>query len=259
MKKIIAVLIAFMILVMCSSCSNQKESSNSADSGEVEPAAKKKIPVFSSVAVGDVITFGHYEQDNNLYNGPEAIDWLVLDVQEGKALLMSKYGLDVKPYNTEKVDITWEECSLRSWLNNDFMNTAFSLEEQSVILTTELDNTATPGYDERTTFGGNNTKDKLFLLSFVEANKYLGLTDVHEDLVSLRVAPTAYAIANGAGVDEERYWLTEDGDPTGGWELRSPGSKQYYVIGVNGAGSICYYNVNENYTVNRPAFWLKLD
>ena len=66
------------------------------------------------VSVGDIVTFGSYEQDNNLSNGKEAIEWLVLDIQDGKALLLSKYGLETKEYNTGDYEITWERSTLRS-------------------------------------------------------------------------------------------------------------------------------------------------
>ena len=55
----------------------------------------------STVRIGDIVTFGRYEQDNNLDNGPEEIDWIVLDIQGDKALLLSKYGLDAKQYNRQ--------------------------------------------------------------------------------------------------------------------------------------------------------------
>ena len=56
--------------------------------------------------IGGIVTFGRYEQDGNEENGPEGIEWIVLDVQDGKVLLLSKYGLEVKPYNTEHTEHT---------------------------------------------------------------------------------------------------------------------------------------------------------
>ena len=52
------------------------------------------------LAVGSIITFGAYEQDNNTRNGKEPIEWQVLEIKGGRALLISKYGLDAKRYNT---------------------------------------------------------------------------------------------------------------------------------------------------------------
>ena len=85
-------------------------------------AARKKA--FGTV--GNSVSFGSYEQDNNPANGKEEIEWIVLDVQGDRSLLISKYALDCKKYNTEWTDGTWESCSLRKWLNSDFLNAAFS-------------------------------------------------------------------------------------------------------------------------------------
>ena len=119
MKKLLSIIL--ILVILCVSAVAMAENTNQDSSG---------------ISAGDVVTFGHYEQDNNLDNGPEAIEWIVLDMQEGKALLLSKYGLDAIPYNTEYVNITWEQCTLRTWLNQDFLKTAFDEKEQSAILTT---------------------------------------------------------------------------------------------------------------------------
>ena len=210
------------------------------------------------VAAGDVITFGHYEQDNDLDNGPEPVDWIVLDVQDGKALLLSKYGLDDIPYNTDWADISWEECTLRTWLNSDFLNSAFTAEEQSAILTTDVDNSSAQGNSEWSTSGGNNTQDQVFLLSCVEANKYLDVSFVSYGINDdNRVAPTAYAIARGTWGSDE--YKTADGLPAGWWWLRSPGQDQNYAARVDYDGSLLISAVNKKDGVVRPAFWISLE
>ena len=83
-----------------------------------------------------ILTFGKYEQDNNPDNGPEEIEWIVLEEHDGNLLLLSRYGLDAVPYNDEGAETTWEESTLRSWMNSDFLETAFTPEEQSAILVT---------------------------------------------------------------------------------------------------------------------------
>ena len=169
----------------------------------------------------------------------------MLDIQDGKALLLSRQGLEVKPYNAEYTDVTWETCTLRSWLNNEFLNAAFSAEEQSAILTTTVDNSDAQGRSDYDTSGGNNTEDQVFLLSIMEANLYL------DDRTGARaiVTPTAYAIAMGA----ETY---EDGTASG-WLLRSPGYQQNYVATY---GSFFYgCSVDDGTVVIRPAFWLDLE
>ena len=209
-----------------------------------------------------MITFGYYEQDNNLDNGPEPIEWIVLDVQDGKALLLSKYGLDAKLYNDEFADVTWEACTLRTWLNSDFLNAAFSETEQRVILLTDVDNSDDQGFDWTTIVrnqitGGNNTQDFIFLLSYAEANRYLGVIWEGDSNTKSRVTPTAYAMANGA-----RTWnkdLTADGEPAGWWWLRSPGYNQSNAAYVHSGGSLGGRNAYSGGGVARPALWANLE
>ncbi len=211
--------------------------------------------------VGNIVTIGRYEQDNDLTNGPEEIEWIVLDVTEDKALLLSKYGLDAKQYHKKYAGITWEECSLRDWLNNEFINEAFSGEEQAAILLTKVDNSSEQGYSEWDTDGGNDTQDKIFLLSCAEANKYLDVTYDNNNNLKARVVPTPYAIAHGAWTNYQ--WKTADGEDAGRWWLRSPGRHQYRAAFVYGAGSLRSTHVtssNDHFGGNtvRPALWLNL-
>ncbi len=210
------------------------------------------------IQVGNIVTFGHYEQDNNLSNGSEAIEWIVLDVHDGKALLLSRYGLDAKPYNTEFTDITWEKCTLRSWLNNEFLRTAFSSEEQTAILITTVDNSANQhhiGFGWCTN-GGNNTQDKVFLLSCAEVEQYLS---VKQDFRSTeaRVTPTEYAIK--AGADANDTYKTADGSMAGWWWLRSPGYHQHSGAAVDSAGVLSHFSSSFDTGIVRPALWLNLN
>ena len=121
--------------------------------------------------VGNIVRFGHYEQDNNLDNGSEEIEWIVLDAQKGRSLLISKYGLEAKPYNTTLARVTWETCTLRNWLNSDFMKATFEAKEQSAILKMTVDNSKSQGYSGYNTDGGKNTQDQIFLLSYSNSTK----------------------------------------------------------------------------------------
>ena len=223
-------------------------------------------------SAADVTFFGSYEQDNKTANGAEAIEWLVLDVQDGNALLISKYGLDAKPYNTEDTDVTWETCTLRKWLNTDtteekcFLSTAFSSTEQDAILTTTVDNSSSQCYSGWSTSGGNNTTDKIFLLSYTEANKYFEVQYVDGTVVTeytkSRVLPTAYAVAQGVWtnehykVDSSVYGST---GAAGSWWLRSPGSRQHEAAFVHSTGTLANYTVDNIYVSVRSAMWLKLE
>ena len=223
------------------------------------------------VSVGDIITFGTYEQDNLTIFGPEPIEWIVLDVQDGKALLLSRYGLYPKPYNTDWVYVTWEDCTLRTWLNDDFLNEAFNPEEQSSILITEVDNSDAQGFDWTTvegdgTTGGNNTEDRIFLLSCAEADRYLGVKCHNIDAgdnVQSRVAPTKYAISNRAfadyGDEDRAACKTSDGKRAGWWWLRSPGDYQANAAVVSQFGSFTTKYADNEFICVRPALWVNLE
>ncbi len=192
---------------------------------------------------GDTVFFGAYEQDNNTSNGKEDVEWLVLEVKDGKALVVSKYALDCKQYNTSNTDVTWETCTLRKWLNNDFINAAFSSYEKAMIPT------VTVSADKNSTNPGNATQDQVFLLSITEANKYFGSDSARQ------CKPTDYAFANGA------YVNSVNGNC--GWWLRSPGVTQYsahsaaYVHnsgGVYESGS----DVDIGTSAVRPAMWISI-
>ena len=207
-------------------------------------------------SVGNYVTFGHYPQTSG-GNDNTPIEWLVLARDGNKALLISRYGLDAKPYNEKWVDITWEKCTLRTWLNGTFLNKAFTAAEQKGILLTNVDNGSSQGYSGYSTNGGNNTQDRVFLLSYAEANKYLGVTDDDGKNTKSRVAPTAYANKQGAYTYSSTK--TADGAAAGWWWLRSPGYIQYYAAFVTTAGSLRSYYVYEDDAVVRPALWINLE
>ncbi len=216
------------------------------DSAEQIENCKRLI--LTNATVGDYIYFGSYEQNNNTTNGTEKIEWLVLDKQDNKILVISKYGLDAKPYNKEHVDITWEKCTLRSWLNGDFYNTAFSSDEKKAVAETSVSADKNPEYD---TNPGNNTTDNVFLLSINEVNKYFSSDSARQ------CAPTDYAIAQGAYANSD---YKVDGKAACVWWLRSPGSNQRIAAFVNLDGAIyCWGNkVSSDNDCVRPALWINV-
>ncbi len=206
--------------------------------------SEKKVP--TTVAVGDILTFGRYEQDSNLNNGMEPLEWIVLDYDEteNKALLLSRFGLDAKPYHREDTTITWENCFLRSWLNGAFLETAFTEEERHAILKTDVDNSKRQGNSGWNTDGGSNTMDQFFLLSYQEVSeKYF----MNGESRTCKVTP--YAISSGVYTSNGNGW----------WWLRSPGRSQNYAARVVSDGSLGNGVVNFDRGCVRPACWLKLD
>ena len=100
-----------------------------------------------------------------------------MSVEDGKILAVSLYSLDCIPYNEEFTEVTWEDCSLRKWLNEDFYNAAFSISEKNLIPVVTLENDDHPMLH---TDGGNDTEDKVFCLSLEETEKYFGEYDKAE-------------------------------------------------------------------------------
>ena len=214
----------------------------------VKPTATPKplsdMEKISKADVGDYVTFGAYEQDNNIDNGAEAIEWQVLDKKNGKVLLLSKYALDVKSYHEKNVYVTWETCTLRSWLNEEFYKAAFTGAEQKYIAETYLMNKNHPNYG---TSGGRYTYDKVFLLSMEEVTTYF---DLDSDAIA---QVTEYANAKGTG--NTHY------SKNGHWWLRSPGVDSNTAVLVNDRGYVysAGYSVdNRNYVV-RPALWVEIE
>ena len=211
-------------------------------------------------AVGNYVSFGTYPQ-TKAGNDATPIEWLVLARDGNKALLISRYGLDAQPYNIVNTDVTWENCTLRTWLNWTFYNKAFSSAEQSAILTTNVDNSKKQCYSGYSTDGGNNTQDKVFLLSYAEANKYFDVENWQNngatDNVKSRVAPTVYAIAQGAAADS--YYKTADGTDAEPWWLRSIGSYYYYADSVSCYGTCIDGYVTWDTISVRPALWVNIE
>ncbi len=216
--------------------------SNTAFATQTKTAAD--IPATDHNAkVGDYITFGSYEQDNNTANGKEPIEWLVLAREGDRVLLISRYALDSQPYNTLLESVTWETCSLREWLNGTFLNAAFSADERAMIPTVTVRAEKNPSYS---TSPGNSTTDQVFLLSITEANKYFSSDEARKCTL------TAYAIVQGVWTSDSNSIDGED------WWLRSPGYSSYLAAQVRSDGYII--NVGESVYKSReavrPALWV---
>ena len=202
-------------------------------------------------AVGNYVSFGTYPQ-TKAGNDATPIEWLVLARDGNKALLISRYALDAKRYNNSNTE-KWETCTLRTWLNGTFYNKAFSSAEQAAILTTSVDNSRNQGYWGTS---GNNTQDRVFLLSYAEAYKYFGITHNSSNTKS-RVAPTPYAIAQGAYTNSSDK--TADGTAAGRWWLRSPGDYRERVARVGTDGSLEASYVYFDSGSVRPALWVNIE
>ena len=175
------------------------------DSTEMYVQCECKI--LEEANVGDIVFFGIYA-------------WHVLAKEKNRILIISKNVFYNKPYNSNgSIIVTWENCSLRKWLNSEFIEATFSSEEQSKIQTTSVSADKNPKYN---TNPGNTTVDKVFILSINEFNKY-----------------------KISGDKAICYWL------------RSPGDVQYVTAFVNHEGSVDADGIlaSANYGV-RPVLWI---
>lgn len=192
------------------------------------------------VSTGDVYIFGSYEQDDDFDDGTEPIEWIVLDESDdgSELLLISKYALDAEPFNTEDSDdVSWENCSLRSWLNMYFYNTAFSDEEKNRIKETTAKIEVRPTFTEP----GADTLDKVFLLNGKEADNYF------KDNIARKCICTSYAQSRYAGRPGNCDW----------W-LRTRGVYTNTGI-VNENGEIVYISTCSSKAVAvRPALWVSI-
>ena len=182
--------------------------------------------------------FGRYEQGN----GVVPIEWLVVDQSESEQLLLSKYGLDCRSYKLKYQETYWAKSSLRLWLNKTFLSTAFSESEQMRIRKSLVEAQPNPEYD---TDPGSSPKDKIFLLSIVEAEIYF------DSFLDRRCMPTPYAKQKVGNTLLTSYcW----------WWLRSPGSGGSRAAIVDNTGAIRLDGrlVNDGRIVVRPALRLSL-
>lgn len=167
--------------------------------------------------IGDTVTFGECTDKTLEVDGP--IEWIVLSKDNGSVMLVSKNILTHLPYNKMPEETDWEHSTLRAWLNSTFYMEAFDKEERGWIKRTTIENKDNMIYS---TFAGNDTEDRVFLLSSYEANKLLSSKDASD-------------------------W----------WWLRSPGVKENYVGRISSDGK--FLPRGEFATKNggvRPAMWV---
>ncbi len=237
-------------------------------------SSTKDLTEASGLSKGDVTAFGTFEQDAHESDGAEKIEWIVLDVRERSeveadrnpgekdsggtedtgegqcALLLSRNVLLAKPLHNVYEDITWDECTLRAWLNSEFYANSFSDEEKKRVLLAENDNHANPELDPH---GCAATEDYAFVLSLEEARAYL---QTDEDRLLIGSADTTeYAKIRHLETADE----TTDLAGKACWWLRTPGVYQYSAAFVDRDGTIFDRGAianHETYCGVRPAIWV---
>ena len=262
MKFIKASLILTIVLSFCCSCSSveQNNSSNMID--------KIKTPLeYDNSAMSDsfdYITFGKYEQDNNESNGKEDIEWIVLKKEGNNLYLLSKYVIDNLPYEDEYSFRSWEESTLRKWLNEEFLNAAFDEKEKKAILIKSYNNRLM--YDDRSVkYESSATEDKISLLDIEEAEEFFGHIGDDEESRFHNKKLSAYATEFLKKKNDMCAWKFDDWyKGCAKWWLRTMyadedadaemGSWRAWAIDFD-ASAYKYKYSNEDIGV-RPAMWI---
>jgi hypothetical protein len=201
------------------------------------------------VDIGDLINFSRYT-------------WKVLDIHSNRVLLITDQIIEQRDYHSKKEPITWENSEIRHYLNNEFFE-RFSLSDRQKILSTNNKNSNNPWYGSQ---GGNETVDKVFLLSLDEVvRSYFG------DSSRLLDNPKP----------NQRYWFDRKNEnnvkrmasfmeSNWWWWTRTPGKNNKVAVYVHGDGNIgiqgngisktsfntLHYQTKSNEGGLRPAIWI---
>jgi len=197
-----------------------------ADAPVVTPTPAPTAAPEPALRVGDTVEFGSYEQDNDASNGSEPITWTVMKIEDGCAVLLANRVLDV--YNTYWGAPTWDDSTLREWLNDSFFSAAFNAEEQTRIVRGVVSADPNPNYDSDP---GADTEDYVFCLSYTEAETLLTASD-------RMTRPTEYACSRGV-YDEGGlcyWWLRTPGKPGCGASIVSVDGGFDYDYSYDGFG-----------------------
>ena len=210
-------------------------------------------------------TFSNGAMVNNgkeYYFKVEPIRWRILCDNDGKAFIMcdsiianmafSSYEVNSK--DDEIIANDYETSDIRFWLNNKFYNIAFVSDQQEKILTTTVDNSLASYSGSNSDYVYNDTEDKIFLLSYADAqNKEYGF-DEQSICVERQLKPSDYAKATGADMfnEGEKY----SGNGCGYWLLRSPAESKDRVYLVHAQSRFSFANVRHSQYGIVPAMWI---
>lgn len=198
----------------------------------------------TKLKTGDIVKFGRYPQvpfgepvpSEFRESDTTPLEWRVLELQGDRALLLTEKAIDCKPYHEIKKRVTWEKCTLREWLNHEFMEKAFDSNERERIAAVKNTNFRWNG--------ARATANKILLLSVKEAKRYFSSDE------DRRAKPTQYAMKNNAYVNMNDFGTW--------WWLRS-------TVGLTGSSAVFVLNDGtiakqgdyvDHLLAVRPALWL---
>ena len=272
------IMLAFAMLLL-SGCVKQAESTEviteESNTEEPEPATTEALEtvVLKDAKIGDIVQMGTYEQDGDAET-EDPICWDVLDKDGDAVLLISHDVIAYQRFSDSRKCVIWEDSEIRTWLNQEFYAEAFDETEQASIRETTLENPSTVGFAAHVDPSGDvqvresrpDTKDKIFLLSWKEAEQYYGnrLTDasILGRRPSRAVLQKRKAIFTDLIIEElpamyPYFRHLPDGTERLPWMLRSTGMKDYtiLVIGYEGKWDQDY---PDSYNGVRPVMWVNV-
>lgn len=187
---------------------------------------------------GKIIQFGYFGPKNSL----QKIDWIVLDSQGDKTLLLSRYALCTMPFCSQSGKNGWKYSRARQWLNSQFFDNSFSKEEKSIIISTQIHTNANRD---------DETEDYIFLLDREEylvygSEKYLG----DNTKLMMRCLPTPFP--------EVKWGQVYANVPYCRWWLRGPCEDKTKGSIVSYFGNVLYEKIYQPGVGVRPAMWINL-
>ena len=218
-----------------------KDNSDKAIEGEhnLEKTSLSAMTLLQDNQSGETISKNFKSINFASIDGKE-IEWLVVDEDDESMTLLSKYILDVAPYNIGGGSTTWEKSSIRKYLNEEFYDKVFTSDEKEKVLDSFLDNNENPNTK---TSGGEQTKDKIYLLSIDEVKKYF------EDENGFAYKSLAAKVLDGLDIKLSKNKNSDEwylGNSV--FWLRSPGLYDDDASYINYNGSISMNGVSVDYS-----------
>ena len=197
-----------------------------------------KASSLTDAEVGQLVSFGHYEQDDDPSTTNEDILWIVVEKNGSELKLMSLYCLDSAPFMSNDDPVQWANSYVRQFLNGDFYNRAFSASEQAMIKSVTVKNAPNPNHG---TSSGEDTVDKVYLPSLEEIMDYYDITTCVETAYDgLYAQATPYAINNSISTERNGIWLEIAGSNNCWWWLRSSGGSDQNATEVGSGGYLSF-------------------
>ena len=236
MKYFIPLTMVLVLALFFCACSSENDTSSEAGSSPD-----------SSVSIGDTVELGGF-------------DWIVLDIEDGKALVISEHILSQRQWHYEQRLLTWDPSAMRQYLNGPFFENTFSEEEQARIVETRVENPMNPWFGSAGI--GADTMDRVFLLSIEEVVHYFGDSGIVSELAGLPAGEISIPITDE--YNDARVARPIDSDIVPWWWLRTPGRAVNSLVdasaaAITGTGDIIIYGI---YLVTeggvRPVLWLRM-